>query len=58
MTTIMADTDKSEIGKGHYIKYNGKNLSYRVWYEKSKAMTDNQMDGCWDALEIDCADCK
>ena len=52
----MASSGNSEIGKGHYIKYDGKNLSYRVWYGKSKAMTANRMDGCWEVIEKDCKD--
>ena len=52
----MTSLGNSEIGKGHYIKYNGKTLSYRVWYDKSNAMLANQMGGCWKAIEKDCKD--
>ena len=49
----MTDSDKGkfEIGKGYYVKFNGTNMSYKEWYEKSEAMTASQMDGCWDAVE-------
>ena len=52
----MASSRNSEISKGHYIKYDGKHLSYRVWYDKSKAMPANQMGGCWGAIEKCCKD--
>ena len=52
----MASSGNSESGKGHYIEYDGKHLSYRVWHDKNKAMTARRMDGRWEAMEKDCKD--
>jgi len=40
-----------EIGKAYYVKYDGSNMSYKKWSEKSEAMTATRMDGCWAAVE-------
>ena len=40
-----------EIGKAYYVKYDGSNMSYKEWSEKSEAMTATRMDGCWAAVE-------
>lgn len=40
-----------EIGKGYYVRFDGTNMSYREWYEKSEAMTASRMDGCWEAVK-------
>ena len=47
---------KFEIGKGYYVRFNGTNMSYKEWYEKSEAMTGSRMDGCWEAVETNCKD--
>ena len=52
----MVSSGITEIGKGHYIKYDGKNMNYRVRDDKSKAMTANQMDGCWEASKTYCTE--
>jgi len=39
--------DKSneyEIGKAYYVKYDGSNMSYKEWSEKSEAMTARRKD--------------
>ena len=46
--------DKSnqyEIGKAYYVKYDGSNMSYKEWSEKSEAMTATRMEGYWAAVE-------
>ena len=40
-----------EIGKAYYVKYDGSNMTYKEWSEKSEAMTATRMEGCWAAVE-------
>jgi len=53
----MSEEEKQfEIGKGYYVRYDGANMTYKEWYEKSEAMTASRMNGCWDAVKNNYAD--